>query len=218
MTTSGTYGFNPSLGEIVLYAYNNIGIRPTAVLQEHMESARMASNMMLSRFSNQGVNLWAVDLVTVPLVAGQATYAVDGNTIKAKPTMGGLVLGYEFHPNFALEGAVATNMDADTISLNGADVAGTSLKVNRAHGLFLKPKAMLAPNLELFGRLGWVENKTTGQVNGYSLTDTDDDFAYGLGINYHFNKTTYGSLGYTSFYDKHNTRTRGATLAVGMKF
>lgn len=81
MTTSGTYGFNPSLGEIVLYAYNNIGIRPTAVLQEHMESARMASNMMLSRFSNQGVNLWAVDLVTVPLVEGQSTYAVEGNTV-----------------------------------------------------------------------------------------------------------------------------------------
>jgi hypothetical protein len=81
MTTSGTYAFNPSLGEIVLYAYQNIGIRPTSVLQEHMESARVAANMMLSRFSNQGVNLWAVDLVTVPLIEGQATYAVDGNTI-----------------------------------------------------------------------------------------------------------------------------------------
>jgi hypothetical protein len=81
MTTSGTYAFNPSLGEIVLYAYQNIGIRPTSVLQEHMESARMAANMMLARFSNQGVNLWAVDLVTVPLIQGQATYAVDGNTI-----------------------------------------------------------------------------------------------------------------------------------------
>ena len=81
MTTSGTYAFNPSLGEIVLYAYQNIGIRPTSVLQEHMESARMATNMMLSRWSNQGVNLWAVDLVTVPLVQGQTTYAVDGNTI-----------------------------------------------------------------------------------------------------------------------------------------
>jgi len=81
MTTSGTYTFNPSLGEIVLYAYQNIGVRPTAVLQEHMESARMAMNMMLSRWSNQGVNLWAVDLVTVPLVEGQTTYAVDGNTI-----------------------------------------------------------------------------------------------------------------------------------------
>ena len=77
MTTSGTYNFMPSLGEIVLYAYQNIGIRPTSVLQEHMESARMAANMMLARFSNQGVNLWAVDLVTVPLIEGQAQYAVD---------------------------------------------------------------------------------------------------------------------------------------------
>ena len=81
MTTSGTYAFNPALGEIVLYAYQNIGVRPTSVLQEHMESARMATNMMLSRWSNQGVNLWAVDLVTVPLIEGQATYDVDGNTV-----------------------------------------------------------------------------------------------------------------------------------------
>lgn len=81
MTTSGTYAFNPSLGEIVLYAYQNIGVRPTSVLQEHMESARMATNMMLSRWSNQGVNLWAVDLITVDLVEGQATYPVDGNTV-----------------------------------------------------------------------------------------------------------------------------------------
>ena len=81
MTTSGTYAFNPALGEIVLYAYQNIGVRPTSVLQEHMESARMATNMMLSRWSNQGVNLWAVDPVTEPLIQGQTTYAVDGNTV-----------------------------------------------------------------------------------------------------------------------------------------
>jgi hypothetical protein len=81
MATSNTYNFAPSLGEIVLYAYQNIGIRPAAVLQEHMESARMATNMLLARFSNQGVNLWAVDLVTVPLVNDQKTYPVDGNTV-----------------------------------------------------------------------------------------------------------------------------------------
>lgn len=81
MATSGTYTFNPSLGEIVLYAYQNIGIRPTALLQEHMDSARMATNMMLARFSNQGVNLWAVDLITTPLTQGTATYPVDANTV-----------------------------------------------------------------------------------------------------------------------------------------
>jgi len=81
MTTSGTYAFNPSLGEMTLYAYNLIGVRNTAVLQEHMEAARMATNMMLSRWANQGVNLWAVDLITTPLVTGQATYNVDANTV-----------------------------------------------------------------------------------------------------------------------------------------
>ena len=81
MSTSGTYAFNPGLGELTLYAYNLIGIRNTAVLQEHMEASRMAANMMLSRWANQGVNLWAVDLITTPLVAGQKTYAVDSNTV-----------------------------------------------------------------------------------------------------------------------------------------
>jgi len=81
MATSDTYNFNPCLGELTLYAYNLIGIRNTAVLQEHMEAARMASNMLCARFSNQGVNLWAVDLVTTALVTDQATYAVDGNTV-----------------------------------------------------------------------------------------------------------------------------------------
>lgn len=81
MTTSGTYTFNPGLGELTMYAYMNIGIRPTSLLQEHMESARMATNMMLSRWSNQGVNLWAVDLVETALVDGQSTYPVDSSTV-----------------------------------------------------------------------------------------------------------------------------------------
>jgi hypothetical protein len=81
MTTSGTYTFNPGLGEIVLYAYMNLGIRPASLLQEHMDSARMATNMMLSRWANQGVNLWAVDLITTPLIEGQTTYAVSPNTV-----------------------------------------------------------------------------------------------------------------------------------------
>lgn len=67
MATSGTFTFNPSLGELTLYAFNLCGLRNTSLLQEHMESARMASNLMLARWANQGVNLWAVDKVVVPL-------------------------------------------------------------------------------------------------------------------------------------------------------
>lgn len=81
MATSETYTFSPSLGEITMYAYNLCGIRPTALVQEHFEAARMAANMLCARWSNQGVNLWTVDLIEVPLVQGQATYTVDDETV-----------------------------------------------------------------------------------------------------------------------------------------
>jgi len=81
MATSGTYTFNPSLGELTLYAYNLCGLRNTSLLQEHLEAARKAANMLCANWSNRGVNLWAVDLVTVPLVQGQKTYNVDLNTV-----------------------------------------------------------------------------------------------------------------------------------------
>ena len=81
MSTSGTYNYNPSLGEITLYAFNLCGVRNTALLQEHMESARMSANMLLGRWSSQGVNLWCVDLESIPLVQGTATYSVPSNTV-----------------------------------------------------------------------------------------------------------------------------------------
>lgn len=73
---------NYPLGELVIYAYQNIGVRPTSILQEHMQSARMAANMVLTNFNTRaGVNLWKVDLVTVSLIEGQSVYPVDHNTI-----------------------------------------------------------------------------------------------------------------------------------------
>jgi hypothetical protein len=68
MATSDTYAYAPGLGEMVLYAFNLAQIRSTALTQEHMFSARMAANMMQSRWANKGPNLWAIDLVTVTLV------------------------------------------------------------------------------------------------------------------------------------------------------
>lgn len=81
MATSGTYNFNPSLGELTLYAYNLIGLRPTSLLQEHFDAARTATNLTLMKWSNQGVNLWSVDLQTVPIIAGQNTYTLPANTV-----------------------------------------------------------------------------------------------------------------------------------------
>lgn len=81
MSTSGTYTFNPSLGELGLYAFNLCQLRSTSLTQEHLSSLRQAANFLLANWSNRGVNLWQVDLQTVTLVEGQATYDVDANTV-----------------------------------------------------------------------------------------------------------------------------------------
>lgn len=80
MATSGTYNFDLSLGELGLYAYNLLGVRPASLEQEHMFTLRIASNMLLLHWGNLGVMLWEIDLQTVPLVQGTSDYAVPANT------------------------------------------------------------------------------------------------------------------------------------------
>jgi len=81
MSTSNTYLYNPTFGECVLQAFNLCGIRPSEITQEHMQSARMAANLMQGRVSADGVNLWKVELVSTPLVQGTASYSYDGSVI-----------------------------------------------------------------------------------------------------------------------------------------
>ena len=78
--TSGTRTFNPSLGELVIYAFNLCGVRPTALTQPHMESARMGANLLLGEWSARpGVNLWEVSLVTFPLLPSARVMRVAGS-------------------------------------------------------------------------------------------------------------------------------------------
>jgi hypothetical protein len=56
-------------------------VRSTSIAQEHLNSARQAMNMMLSRWSNMGVNLWKVDTETITLIEGQSTYSVPADTV-----------------------------------------------------------------------------------------------------------------------------------------
>ncbi len=80
-TYSGTFDFFPSTGEIGLTAFGRVGVKRTSVTASHMAELRNAANLLLSEWSNQTPNLWVVDLITEPLVAGTATYDVPPETV-----------------------------------------------------------------------------------------------------------------------------------------
>lgn len=81
VVTSGTYSFNPSLGEVVLNAFARIGVRRTEIKQTHLVDARMEANLLLARLSDTSPNLWTVDLQALPLLQGAATYTVPAETV-----------------------------------------------------------------------------------------------------------------------------------------
>jgi hypothetical protein len=81
MTTSGTYQWNPPLYDLVINAYGRIGVRRAILTIDHWADAAMACNLLQAEWSNRQVNLWTVDLQSIPLVEGKATYDVDPTTL-----------------------------------------------------------------------------------------------------------------------------------------
>lgn len=80
-TTSKVFNFNPSGAELMLAAYNRCQVRVTSLSQTQIFHARMALNFLLSEWSNIQPNLWEVDLQTLPLTQGVATYSVPNPTV-----------------------------------------------------------------------------------------------------------------------------------------
>lgn len=81
MTSSGTYDFSPSIGQCILAAFERIQLRAPEIRIEHMNTAKMESNLLMSRFSNLQPNLWKVEQIATTLVSGTATYDVPARVV-----------------------------------------------------------------------------------------------------------------------------------------
>lgn len=82
MAVSGTLDFSPSITDIGLDAFGRCQIRLSSLTPDHMQSLRMSCNLVLSSWSNKGVNLWVVDDQTLDLTQGVATYDLAPGTIQ----------------------------------------------------------------------------------------------------------------------------------------
>jgi hypothetical protein len=81
MAYSGTYGFQPSTGELALNAFARIQIRRTEITQQHLSDAANEANMVQVEFGNRQPNLWSAETYEVPLVPGTASYTIPSRLI-----------------------------------------------------------------------------------------------------------------------------------------
>jgi opacity protein-like surface antigen len=142
----------------------------------------------------------------------------QGFTFKSSPTAVRGILGYEINPNFAIEGLAAFGMKSDKIKENGSTLPGAKFEIDNVFGIYAKPKVKFTPELEGFVRAGFAQTKATYSEPGYSESDSESSFSYGLGMNYALNKTTSLNVDYMSYYKKDGVTATGFTFGVGYKF
>ena len=158
MPTSGAYAFNPSAGQITLYAYNLCGIRNTALVQEHFESARMAANLVLMDWSNRGVNLWQVELVSVPLTQGVATYSVSPSVV------------YIMDAYISITSGGTSTIDRYIIPVSRTEYASYSNKAQQGFPTTYWHDRLLAPTITLWP----VPDGNEGPLNYYAMQQVQD--------------------------------------------
>ena len=78
---SGTYNFQPDLGSLAIVALSRCGIKRTEITPEHMQNAYMETNLLQADWGADGITLWSVELISVPLVAGTQTYSIPQNVV-----------------------------------------------------------------------------------------------------------------------------------------
>ena len=81
MASSGTYQFALTTGESVLAAFRRVRVFAPSLRQEHMVCARQEMNLLFVEWANKQVNLFKVELVSVPLTTAVATYSVPANVV-----------------------------------------------------------------------------------------------------------------------------------------
>lgn len=137
---------------------------------------------------------------------GYSWTQIHGNGFKATPGAVRGIIGYDVHPNLAVEGMLEGGTGHATDN-------GVSAKLKSGYGVFLKPKYDIG-NTELFARVGWARtnlNLSTGDISS-------NDFAYGLGVKYNVTPRVDVGLDYTRLADKHGVKVDGVTVGVGYHF
>jgi outer membrane autotransporter protein len=142
-------------------------------------------------------------------VYGELGYSwtqIHGNGFKAKPGAVRGIIGYDLHPNVAVEGMLESGTRDETDH-------GVSAKLKSSYGLFVKPKYEFG-KAEVFARAGWARtnlNLSTGDVSS-------NNFAYGMGVKYNVTPRVNVGLDYMRLADKNGVMVDGVTLGLGYHF
>jgi outer membrane immunogenic protein len=101
-------------------------------------------------------------------------------------------VGYNFTPNFAVEGNAGLGVNDDTIG-------GVKLRTTGQLGAFAVARAPVAERFEVLGRMGYVHQWAEAKAAGIKTESDDGSFAIGAGAQFNVDEANGVRVDYTRY-------------------
>jgi outer membrane immunogenic protein len=118
-------------------------------------------------------------------------------------------VGYNFTPNFAVEGSGG-------IGVNDDNVAGVEIRTRGQLGAFAVGKAPVSDRVELLGRVGYLHQWVKAEAAGIEAESDDGSFAIGAGAQFNIDEANGIRFDYTRYTE--NDGADGLALSYIRKF
>lgn len=148
----------------------------------------------------------------VGALASHYTYDVEG-VDDINPT--GLTLrgGYFLTDNVAVEGRLGTGLSEDTVSGTNVDA-----ELDQLMGVYVTGYLPVNEVFSFYGLLGFSYAEATLSNRFTSISDDDDGFSYGAGVQVNFTPQVSGQLEYVSYLDKSDYSLSAASIGLSYHF
>ena len=135
------------------------------------------------------------------------------------------IVGYDLHPNLAIEGAIGLGLGSGSSSVTDIDTNTTyniKTKIKSSYGVYLKPRYQISDELEVFARVGYLKSKFENSISlgniSASESISEGSTAWALGGNYKLNSNLYLTAAYNQLHSKDGVKVKGLNFGVGSKF
>lgn len=157
-SSSGTDFFSMTNETTIYEAYDRCEMRPTSLTHQHWISATRSLNLLLQSWGNLVPNLWKVDLQSIPLIQGVATYSIPNDTITILDTY---IRTFQLPTTFNFTPAFSTTINSPSVKVTIAN-----------HGLQVGYWTSLTTAISIGGLLlyGFYQVTSVVDNNNYTIT------------------------------------------------
>ena len=134
-----------------------------------------------------------------------------------RPTLARITAGKEVTENLAIEGFITQGINSDTVTYNSNDI---KIKTDFSYGIAVRPFMKATDDLEIYGRVGWMQNKGNSSIAAASYSEDFkwNQYFWSLGVAYKITANLSAIIDYSKLQQIEDTDESYTAIGVRYNF